>query len=96
MTTIVLFKVSTSMNCCKQQASRDTEIVLAPVPACYSGEKLDLDIKDLCTSLTAINLWLETDVFQLRKHCTVVSSSSMCMLIQLNFLLFSIFSLFVV
>jgi hypothetical protein len=62
----------------------------------YSGKNLDLGSTDLCGSPTALNLWLETDVFQLRKHCAIVRSCSVCKLIQLNLLLFSVLYLFVV
>jgi hypothetical protein len=54
----------------------------------------DFGSTDPCVSPTALNLWLETDVFQLRKHCAVVWSSFVCKLIVLNFLLFSVFYLF--
>jgi hypothetical protein len=39
-------------------------------------------------SPTVINLWIETDVFQLRKHSAVDRSSSMWKLIQLHFLFY--------
>jgi hypothetical protein len=56
-------------------------------------KSFDLGSTDPCGSPTAVNLWLETDVFQLRKHYAVLRSSSVCKLIKLNFLLFSVFYL---
>jgi hypothetical protein len=49
----------------------------------YSGEKLWPWQYGSPTAV--VNLWLEANVFQMRKHCTVVWSSFMCKLIQLNF-----------
>lgn len=43
----------------------------------------------ILASPTTVNLWVETDVSHLRKHCGVVRSSSVCNLIKLNSLLFS-------
>jgi hypothetical protein len=59
-------------------------------------KSFDIGSTDPFVSPTAINRWLETDVFQLRKHCAALRPSSVCKLIQLKFLLFFCFYLFAV
>jgi hypothetical protein len=51
-------------------------VLLVKVLFLTQEKSFDLGSTDPCGSLKVVNLWLETDVFQLRKHYAVLLSSS--------------------